>query len=141
MPERLSIIEQDTLLLLGCNGSGADFDQIAMSKLFLLGLVEVSAADRSLILTGDGRRIFDLLSAPGKRVDGESSVRPRERSVKNTKYIEVPVGMTLDKIAKAVQHVVDRLECEGHKVAFTVPIVRNGDTVGVLLCGKSKVES
>ena len=63
MPARLSQIEQETLLLLGKSGSGGNFDQIAMAKLFILDLVEVRSSDRRLALTEAGRAIFDALKA------------------------------------------------------------------------------
>jgi len=46
-------------------GSGGDFDQIAMSKLFVLGLVEVSE-ERRLRLTKAGRDLRDKIDAKPK---------------------------------------------------------------------------
>jgi len=58
MESHLSARERDTLLELGNRGSGGDFDQIAMAKLFVLGLVEVRTIDRRLVLTKAGREVY-----------------------------------------------------------------------------------
>ena len=58
----LSPDERATLLKLGIKGPGGNFDQIAMSKLFALGLVEVRADDRRLILTEAGRETYRQLA-------------------------------------------------------------------------------
>ncbi len=63
METRLSDKERDALLLLGRRGAGGDFDEIAMARLFELGLVEVRTTDRRLVLTDDGRDVYSLLSA------------------------------------------------------------------------------
>jgi hypothetical protein len=63
MESHLSPRERDTLLLLGDQGSGGDFDQIAMSKLFVLGLVEIQSKDRRLILTKAGCEAYAALRA------------------------------------------------------------------------------
>ena len=49
------------MLQLGDEGSGGSFDQILMSKLFVLGLVEVQSIDRHLILTKAGREVYVML--------------------------------------------------------------------------------
>jgi len=62
MLRNLSPRERDALLELGKRGSGGDFDQIALSKLFVLGLVEVSSKSRRLVLTSTGREVYDELA-------------------------------------------------------------------------------
>ncbi len=64
METQLSLREREALLELGQRGSGGNFDQSAMSKLFAMGLVEVRNSDRRLVLTRKGREVYDLLS-PG----------------------------------------------------------------------------
>jgi hypothetical protein len=63
MLRNLSPRERDALLELGKRGSGGDFDQIALSKLFVLGLVEVSSKSRRLVLTSTGREVYDELAS------------------------------------------------------------------------------
>jgi hypothetical protein len=77
MENQLSSHERDMLLELGDRGAGGDFDQLAMSRLFTLGLVEVQFTDRRLILTKTGRALYQQLHAvlhhpPG---GGRSSLR------------------------------------------------------------------
>jgi len=63
MESHLSPREKDALLQLGDEGSGGDFDQIAMSKLFVLGLVEIQSKDRKLILTKAGCEAYAAIRA------------------------------------------------------------------------------
>ena len=65
MPDRLSPIERRTLWKLSEKGPAGNFDQIALSKLFTLGLVDVTSKDRRLVLTKAGRELCrDLASLP-----------------------------------------------------------------------------
>jgi hypothetical protein len=64
METQLSVREQETLLELGRRGSGGNFDQLAMSKLFAMGMVEVRSDDRRLALTAVGRNIYAQLVGP-----------------------------------------------------------------------------
>jgi hypothetical protein len=89
MPERLSQIERDTLLLLGKRGPGGDFDQMAMAKLFAIGLVEVSSSNRRLALTSEGRKLYELLR------DSEGDARPQK---KNSSQLMDDVDKTLRRI-------------------------------------------
>ncbi|HEY3969540.1 MAG TPA: hypothetical protein VGM05_33610 [Planctomycetaceae bacterium] len=51
------------LLELGSKGSGGQFDPLVMSSLFTLGFVEVNSQNRRLVLTAEGRRIYQILLA------------------------------------------------------------------------------
>jgi len=75
MEAHLSPRERETLLALGDQGSGGNFDQISMSKLFVLGLVEVQSIDRRLILTKAGCEAYAAIRAgmTGKPIFGRSS--------------------------------------------------------------------
>ena len=59
---KLSPEERAALLKLGGKGPGDDFDQLAMSKLFTLELVEVRSTDRRLVLTDAGRELYRELA-------------------------------------------------------------------------------
>lgn len=43
---------------LGRRGSGGDFDQLALSELFAMGMIEVRSSDRRVVLTERGRRAY-----------------------------------------------------------------------------------
>jgi len=75
METQLSARERNTLLELGDRGAGGNFDQMALSKLFVLGLVEVRSGDRRLILTTEGRQVYSQMVAVrrGASRDGRSS--------------------------------------------------------------------
>lgn len=62
MLSNLSPKERETLVAFGRKGSGGDFDQIALSKLFTLGLIEVDS-DRRVVLTPLGRKFAKELAA------------------------------------------------------------------------------
>ena len=63
MLRNLAPRERAALLELGRNGAGGHFDHTVMSKLFTLGLVEIRSRDRRLVLTNQGREVYDQLSA------------------------------------------------------------------------------
>jgi len=75
MEAHLSPREREALLQLGDQGSGGDFDQIAMSKLFILGLVEIQSKDRRLILSKAGCEAYSAVRAgmTGRPIFGRSS--------------------------------------------------------------------
>ncbi len=77
MQTQLSERERDALLLLGQRGAGGDFDQVAMARLFILGLIEVRTTDRRLVLTDEGREVFALLSVAPKSTAGGPSVKSK----------------------------------------------------------------
>ena len=62
MLHNLSPHERDALLELGRRGSGGNFDMLAVSKLFTLGLCEIRSSDRRLVLTPTGRELYNELS-------------------------------------------------------------------------------
>lgn len=57
-PLALTAAQREALVELGTRGSGGSFDALAMSQLFVLGLVEVRSEDRRLVLTERGRQVF-----------------------------------------------------------------------------------
>jgi hypothetical protein len=62
-PTTLSDSHRAALLELGSRGSGGQFDPLVMSSLFTLGFVEISSRDRRLVLTAEGRRVYQALRA------------------------------------------------------------------------------
>ncbi len=71
MPENLSPKERDTLMKLGAKGSGANLDQIALIKLFTLGLIEVNS-DRRVVLTKKGQSAWDEYVRAGIKLVDDS---------------------------------------------------------------------
>jgi hypothetical protein len=67
----LSPRERETLLKLERRGPAANFDQIALSKLFKRGLVEVDS-ERRIALTAIGCQVRDELVASGFRATDDS---------------------------------------------------------------------
>ena len=59
----LSFAECGALLTLGSRGASASFDQEAMSHLFADGMIEVSNADRRLVMTQQGDIAYAYLTA------------------------------------------------------------------------------
>ena len=68
MLTQLSPDECDTLLKLDEKGPAGSFDQMPLGRLFALGLIEVSATQRRLVLTEAGRSVRDEL-ARERRID------------------------------------------------------------------------
>jgi len=58
MYHTLSKGERETLLEFGRRGSGGDFDQAMLSKLFAKELLEVRSTDRKLVLSDEGRELY-----------------------------------------------------------------------------------
>jgi len=59
----LSVAECGALLTLGLRGASASFDQEAMSHLFVDGMIEVSNANRRVVLTQQGGIAYAYLTA------------------------------------------------------------------------------
>ncbi len=59
--------QREALLELKWRGPGGSFDQMVMSQLFCLGLVEVCSHDRRVVLTPAGSEICDTLACPVKK--------------------------------------------------------------------------
>ena len=58
----LSPRQCEVILNLGTRGSGGGFDQLAMSRLFAIGMVEVAAQDRRVVLTLRGQSAYRELA-------------------------------------------------------------------------------
>lgn len=67
MQGNLSERERAALIELGRRGSGGDFDHLALSKLFTMGLCEIRSSDRRLVLTKAGRELYSKLSQSESR--------------------------------------------------------------------------
>jgi hypothetical protein len=61
MLKNLSQMERETLVKLGTNGPGGNFDHLALNKLFTLALIEIDNS-RRLVLTEEGRRLAKELA-------------------------------------------------------------------------------
>jgi hypothetical protein len=60
-PLALTLAQRDTLIELASHGAGGEFDQMALSQLFVLGLIEVRRANRQIALTERGRSTYEEL--------------------------------------------------------------------------------
>ena len=58
----LSPRQCEVILNLGTRGSGGGFDQLAMSGLFAIGMVEVAAQDRRVVLSVRGQSAYRELA-------------------------------------------------------------------------------
>jgi hypothetical protein len=68
MPRTLSPPDLKALVELSENGPGGNFDHVALSKLFTLGLIKING-NRRIVLTDEGRIELKEMAATAGRSD------------------------------------------------------------------------
>jgi hypothetical protein len=59
----LTPAQRKHIIEIGSPGSTGDFDPVVMSQLFTLGIIDIRTADRQLVLTEEGRKVYQSLRA------------------------------------------------------------------------------